>query len=373
MDPLAILQAEISKKRKANISEASQLFSANHPRKRWRTKTDIEEEQRRAYYARERGEEEQKRHKMGEREQRENKSLLQHDTDRQSKEISKQDGNSLNESSDSKDHVEPPPGAHLTEPPMSKKEVVSRLRALREPTTLFGESAWDRFNRMRELELAREEVTKGQWNVFQKKMREMKAKDAEDDMYHYIRATLPRANGQERGGSSMTEAEPDNDKQIPTCREDYVALQLRKYMRLWGSEIEAMSKEERRTNKGRSQVITFEQTKDWLKPLYKLLRKKRLEKKILDALNNIFEAAAERQYVRANSLYFEQLAIGNAPWPMGATMVGIHARAAREKIGEDKIAHVMNDERTRKYIQAVKRLLTVAQRHYPTTSSNIIV
>lgn len=35
-------------------------------------------------------------------------------------------------------------------------------------------------------------------------------------------------------------------------------------------------------------------------------------------------------------------------------MVGIHARTAREKIGEGKIAHVMNDEPTRKFIQAVK-------------------
>jgi len=35
-------------------------------------------------------------------------------------------------------------------------------------------------------------------------------------------------------------------------------------------------------------------------------------------------------------------------------MVGIHARTAREKIAEGKIAHVMNDEETRKYIQAVK-------------------
>lgn len=35
--------------------------------------------------------------------------------------------------------------------------------------------------------------------------------------------------------------------------------------------------------------------------------------------------------------------------------MGIHERSARETIGQDRIAHVLNDEVSRKYIQAVKR------------------
>ncbi len=45
------------------------------------------------------------------------------------------------------------------------------------------------------------------------------------------------------------------------------------------------------------------------------------------------------------------MAIGNAPWPIGVTMVGIHARTGREKIFSQQIAHVLNDETQRKYIQ----------------------
>lgn len=374
MDPLLALQAEIAKKRKEITSESSQPFSADRPRKRWRTKTDIEEEQNQIYRAREREEAEQRRRKKEQKEHTEKSITLEHNPDKQNTESEKQNNRELDPQDKPANEAQPLRCSENTEePPLSKGQVISRLRALKEPITLFGESPWDRFNRMRELELEREDVSKGQRNVFQKKMREMRAKDAEDDMYHYIRAKLPRANAQDKKGGETAENEQGEDKQIPACKEDYVASQLRKYMGLWGSEVEAMSKDERRTNNGRFQVVTYEQTKDWLKPLYKFLRKKKLEKKILDALKNIFEAAAEREYIRANSLYFEQLAIGNAPWPMGATMVGIHARAAREKIGEDKIAHVMNDERTRKYIQAVKRLLTVAQQHYPTKASKRIV
>ncbi len=61
-----------------------------------------------------------------------------------------------------------------------------------------------------------------------------------------------------------------------------------------------------------------------------------------------------RSYQRANDAYL-RLSIGNAAWPIGVTSVGIHERSAREKIGDGKIAHVLNDEVSRKYIQAVKR------------------
>ena len=60
------------------------------------------------------------------------------------------------------------------------------------------------------------------------------------------------------------------------------------------------------------------------------------------------------------------MAIGNAPWPIGVTSVGIHERSAREKIQAQTTAHVMQDEQTRKYLQSVKRLITFAQRKYPT-------
>lgn len=53
---------------------------------------------------------------------------------------------------------------------------------------------------------------------------------------------------------------------------------------------------------------------------------------------------------QANDAYLE-MAIGNAPWPIGVTMVGIHARTGREKISSRYVAHVLNDETQRKYIQ----------------------
>ena len=43
----------------------------------------------------------------------------------------------------------------------------------------------------------------------------------------------------------------------------------------------------------------------------------------------------------------------------------IHERSAREKIFSSQVAHVLNDETSRKWIQSVKRLMTFIQTKYP--------
>jgi pre-mRNA-splicing factor 18 len=58
---------------------------------------------------------------------------------------------------------------------------------------------------------------------------------------------------------------------------------------------------------------------------------------ILDSLTNIFLQLIDRNYIKANE-YFLEMAIGNAPWPIGATMVGIHARPGRERISSKRVA-----------------------------------
>ena len=53
-------------------------------------------------------------------------------------------------------------------------------------------------------------------------------------------------------------------------------------------------------------------------------------------------------------------------------MVGIHARPGREKLSTKNIAHVMNNETHRKFITGVKRLMTRAQKLYPTEPSKSV-
>ena len=344
-DALAALRAEMAKKR----SELRGDSSSSKQAPLWRRKADVEAERIAEYHAQEAAEE-------AARTARREAKLKARDELLRPSSIS----NSITKKDTSAEH---------SAPPLNVAEVVRRLRAVGEPATLFGEGPRERYARLREVELAREEGSGGQRNVFQTKLREIQAQDADAEVLRYVGADVPQLKRMEKPGILEGNAE---GKRGASEKEDYVHGRIRDYMALWQKEIEAAPVESRRTSKGRVAAVTYEQTKEWLKPLIKLLRKRKLKKNILDALKNIFVAVEEKEYVEANNIYLEELAIGNAPWPMGATMVGIHARAAREKIGEDKIAHVMNDEQTRKYIQAVKRLVTVAQRHYPTVPSKMI-
>ena len=67
-------------------------------------------------------------------------------------------------------------------------------------------------------------------------------------------------------------------------------------------------------------------------------------------LSVLIRSALQRDYIECSRAYME-MAIGNAPWPIGVTNAGIHARPARESIFSKQIAHVLNDETQRKYIQ----------------------
>lgn len=57
-------------------------------------------------------------------------------------------------------------------------------------------------------------------------------------------------------------------------------------------------------------------------------------------IGEIAELCDQREYVKANDIYLK-MSIGNATWPMGVTMVGIHERSGREKIHTANVARIL--------------------------------
>lgn len=102
--------------------------------------------------------------------------------------------------------------------------------------------------------------------------------------------------------------------------------------------------------------------RDIVKLLYKL-RAGKLEDSILLSLATVIYYIQQKSFVKANESYMK-LSIGNVAYPIGIRDVGIHARHALLKItGEDKstIANVMKSESFRKWILAVKRLISYSE------------
>ncbi|CAF1276308.1 unnamed protein product, partial [Didymodactylos carnosus] len=171
---------------------------------------------------------------------------------------------------------------------------------------------------------------------------------------------------------------PDIIEQIKTTRKGHraydcqVVLNYFKFsLRKWAQELNARDIDEKKTIQGKIETALHTQTLGYMKPLFRKLKSNTLQDDILEALINIVNCVLRRNYIRANE-YFLEMAIGNAPWPLGATMVGIHPRPGREKIASKYVAHVLNDETQRKYIQAVKRLISKAQKLYPTIPSQCV-
>ncbi|KAJ6773873.1 hypothetical protein OIU79_017346 [Salix purpurea] len=155
------------------------------------------------------------------------------------------------------------------------------------------------------------------------------------------------------------------------CEEDKILVFFKRLLNEWNEELDEMPEAEKRTAKGKSMVATFKQCARYLNPLFDFSRKKILPSDIRLGLLLMVECCMKRDYLAAMDHYI-RLAIGNAPWPIGVTMVGIHERSAREKIYTNSVAHIMNDETTRKYLQSVKRLMTFCQRRYPTMPSKAV-
>lgn len=150
-----------------------------------------------------------------------------------------------------------------------------------------------------------------------------------------------------------------------------ITLIFQHILKLWENQLNNHSTHDKMSTKVKTNRVIFTQTKEYMKPMFRKLKNRTIPEDILESLVDISKNLVNRNYISASDSYLE-MAIGNAPWPIGVTMVGIHARTGREKIFSKNVAHVMNDETQRKYLQGLKRLMTKCQECFPTDPSRCV-
>lgn len=255
-------------------------------------------------------------------------------------------------------------------------ELVRRLREKGEPIKLFGESQDEARQRLRLVEMMAKEDNKGLRNDFkaamdrldQTYMDQLLAEGSGENAQKIhdvklVTGTLPLDEV-----LKMAENLNKGDMQV-NSRVVYEYIRSIGY--LMGQDLNERRLEIKMSLQGKLDSVQHEQTMSYLKPLLRKLKAVSLTADILNALVHIVENLIDREYVKANDKYL-QMAIGNAPWPIGVTNPGIHARTGREKISTALVAHVLNDETQRKYIQALKRLMTYCQKKFPTDPSKCV-
>ncbi|KLO11568.1 Prp18-domain-containing protein [Schizopora paradoxa] len=245
---------------------------------------------------------------------------------------------------------------------ISNEEAIRRLRSKGQPVRLFGETDRERRLRLRALELIEEKGhdKHGGQNDFKKALEDVESNEREMQAKGKDGKKDEKSDAQD----GMTLVELDLIKTNPDKLYPLIYYALKRTLREWGESMEERPEAVKRSTQGKLAAATQVQSAQYLKPLFKNLRSRNLPPDVLARIAEIVHYMQVRQYQRANDSYL-RLSIGNAPWPIGVTMVGIHERSAREKISTDQVAHVLNDEVSRKYIQSLKRLLTFSQTKYP--------
>lgn len=171
--------------------------------------------------------------------------------------------------------------------------------------------------------------------------------------------------GGKKGKDSASTKTKDNGDGGDDEDEDDPHKKIHKFfkslLKQWEDDLAHRPDSVKHTAAGRNETKTYKQCKDYIRPLFKMCKTRRLEPGIMAHILNIITCCEQGEFVKANDAYID-VAIGRAAWPIGVTMVGIHARSGREKIGSSNVAHVMNNELQRKYLTSVKRLMSYCQK-----------
>ncbi|KAK3104060.1 hypothetical protein FSP39_024082 [Pinctada imbricata] len=341
MDFKAILQKEIARKRQ-KIEKDSDILA---PNKKYFKRGDLAAKEQEEYW-------------------RKHKRLIEPDSGQDSPKASDSTADSNDENVEEEKC-----------PTLPRKEVIRRFRDRNEPIRLFGESDYEAFLRLKRIEtLATDAPEEGFKNDFKAAMDQV-------DQEYYKEIVKAATEGDGKGGSVDVSIKDDGTtledlqkmkeelETEDTEKQQDIILRFLKYvLKEWGSQLNKRQEDAKKTLRGKEASAFHTQSVSYLKPLFKNLKHKNTDVDILDSLVIIVKHLIERDYIKANEAYLE-MAIGNAPWPIGVTMVGIHARTGREKISSRHIAHVLNDETQRKYIQALKRLMLQCQKIFPTDPS----
>ncbi|KAJ3019178.1 mRNA splicing protein prp18 [Thoreauomyces humboldtii] len=261
---------------------------------------------------------------------------------------------------------------------IAESELVRRFRAREQPIRLFGETNKQRMRRLRLVE-GSEERTEGQRNDFRAAMAatdqdivndNLKRKASmtegadgdEEEVDQYSRKKSSRETERELVDTTVLTA--DLLAADPDRVHTLLSVYFKRVLREWERSLDARPEDVKRSVQGRLAAATAGQTAEYMRPFFKQLKKRQLQPDVLARVTEIAKLMQDREYLQANDSYL-RLSIGNAPWPIGVTMVGIHERSAREKIFSSQVAHVLNDEAQRKWIQSIKRLMTFAQTKWP--------
>lgn len=249
---------------------------------------------------------------------------------------------------------------------MTPEQIKSNLRDRKQPITLFGETSSERVERLLAVIIGNDQNESSKKRkseeIASDKDGEIVNSDDEEDQDH-IEDDNQADNASQQSVEQQATKRPRRDPNEPVIYYDptiqhhkiegyspekIVYKFFRSLIKQWELDLSERSSADKGRVKGRNEVKAQKQCKDHIRPLFRLLKKKEVPPDIMHNLHSMVQWCEEGNFVKANDEYM-RTAIGNAPWPMGLTMVGIHERSGRERISTAKVSNLSSFPRFRHF------------------------
>jgi hypothetical protein len=168
----------------------------------------------------------------------------------------------------------------------------------------------------------------------------------------------------EKDDEDGDDAEEEVDERVTLIR-----TWIRSLMRAWEADLQERDGDAKKTAVAKAESQQYRQSKQHLRPLLKGMKKGggALPEIVLAKLHEMVQLCNERKYAKANDVYIS-LAMGNSGFAVGATALQLKEKGHGGKLdtsNDSRVAHALNDESTRKFIQAFKRLVTQCEQRNP--------
>lgn len=219
-------------------------------------------------------------------------------------------------------------------------DVIKRLRNIKHPVRLFGETDEERLDRLKALEadadFSSTAAGASAQNDFRKLWQKTSAGLAVDQLYNRSNGDYSSVNKLNSGAISTNpyasipteELSPELLEKDLERAKQLIAAFCKKTLWDWEADVSTQPEDFKRSTQGKLAAVSQKQSSEAFKYLFRQLKKNLVPYDVLMRLTEICERTQKREYLAANDSYL-RLSIGNAPWPIGVTMVGIHERSAR--------------------------------------------
>ena len=209
---------------------------------------------------------------------------------------------------------------------LTVQEIKNRLREIKQPITLFGETSHERLNRLIEYMMGGgnndnfEDIKVTGGDASEDEEAELEAADQADDKYQQSKQ-LNQQNTEDIDSDddniqNNTTSSSTNMKngiiwdptflfsKIPDITEEKLVYKFfRTLIKQWEMDLNQRDEYEKRSAKGRLETKTQKQCKDYIRPLFRMCKRKEVPYDIIDKLALMVRNCEEGNFLAANDQY----------------------------------------------------------------------